>query len=513
MPSLFHLRISNFKKIKLIDVDLEAQGNHVTIVGKNDSGKTSFLDAISFLFGGAPFKPEMPIRIGAEVCQIMGRLSNGLIFKRRVTDTTEKFTIESDDGMSYKSPQSVSDALWNPIAFEPDAFSRLDTKKQAAMLRQITGVDTSLLDSRRKTLYAERTKVNAVYESMAAQVDAIVIPVPPTEIGEEIDIAAISKKRTALANINTQNDMAREELEREQTSLKKMQADIARLKASLEKMVEGAVAKGIEVDAMAESVKVLADHNLEAFDTEIETANEKNAIVRGNIQKQNEHKRAIEQKTIAEQNAKRRKDEADKLTEDIKKIDADKAAMLAKAKFPVEGMSVEEDEVFVNGVPFSQIASSEQTRIGMAMAMAQKSMQSDKAIKICLIRDGDRIGEDKRAVIQEWAKENKVVVFEERVERPGVVGIEIEDGHLRGVDVSEDADKEAVVSAPDGKLVEAEPPKKTRRKKSDAAASIEKLEAAINPIPERVQAKFEELGPAMLEDAKALFDAPEDPPE
>lgn len=466
MSSLFHLRISNFQKISLIDVDLESHGNHVTIVGKNDSGKTSFLNAIAFLFGGAPFKPEMPIRLGNDTCQIMGRLSNGLIFKRRVTDTAEKFTIESEDGMSYKSPQSVSDALWNPIAFEPDAFSRLDSKKQAAMLRQITGVDTTLLDSRRKVLYAERTKVNAVYESMAAQVEGIVIPIPPTEVGEEIDIAAVAGQRAAVVAKNMAAKESRTAYQDASTARQKQQADIEKIEGSLAKM-RSRLTELMSNESLCRMEAEKAEGDISStddLDAKIATANATNAIVRGNIQKMNEHKRALEQKEVAEKNLRKKNDEVIELTVQIKQIDADKAAMLTKAKFPVDGMSVEDDEVFVNGVPFSQIASSEQTRIGMAMAMAQKSMQSEKAIKICLIRDGDRIGDEKRSVIQQWAVENSVTIFEERVERPGVVGIEIEDGHLRGVVVNEE-DAAAIVSAPDGKAVELSE-KKPRRKKT-----------------------------------------------
>lgn len=503
MSSLFHLRISNFKKISLIDVDLESHGNHVTIVGKNDSGKTSFLDAISYLFGGAPFKPEQPVRIGAEVCQIMGRLSNGLIFKRRVTDTAEKFTIESEDGMSYKSPQSVSDALWNPIAFEPDAFSRLETKKQAAMLRQITGVDTTLLDSRRKVLYAERTKVNAVYESMAAQVEGIVIPVPPTEVGDEKDIAALAKQRAELAKHNAENAKCRDDYERAKQVATKMADDVARLEKSLEAMrAKLADARKLETE-LGGMTLALVEQDTDELDQEIAGANAANAVVRGNIQKMNEHKRALEQKEVAEKNLRKKNDEVIELTVQIKKIDADKAAMLTKAKFPVDGMSVEDDEVFVNGVPFSQIASSEQTRIGMAMAMAQKSMQSEKAIKICLIRDGDRIGDEKRAVIQQWAVENSVTIFEERVERPGIVGIEIEDGHLRGVVVNEE-DAAAIVAAPDGKAVVVD----ELAEKIEAAAE---MIATQEPKPIKKTRSKKTVEPAVV--VAGMLGDPEDPPE
>lgn len=470
MARLLHLRTENFKKISAIEVDFADKGNLVTIVGDNDSGKTSFIDSIAFLFGGAKFAEEMPIRIGEDVCQILGRLDNGLILKRRVTDKAQKLTIESEDGATYKSPQDVADALYDPIAFEPDAFTRLSAREQAIMLRRVIGVDTSSMDSRRKTIFDERTKINAEAKFLASQAEAMTIPIPPKETGEEIDIAAVAQERAAIVKRQSDFERAQENAAELVTLVAKQEADIKRLEDSLAKMKEALASRKQSAETLARIVVEFGEiQTTDELDAKIATANSHNAIVRGNVMKLNEHKRALEQREAAEKKAKARKDDADKLTEQLETIDAEKTKILESAKFPVPGMAVIDDEVFVNGVPFSQIASSEQLRIGMAMAMASKSMQSKKAVRICLIRDGDRIGDAKRAVILQWAIENDIVIFEERVARPGIVGIEIEDGHLKGAElpaaVEETApkpkrktrasakDAEIIAAAPGGKIV------------------------------------------------------------
>ncbi len=436
MARLLHLRTENFKKISVIDVDFADKGNLVTIVGDNDSGKTSLIDSIAFLFGGAKFAEEMPIRIGEELCQIMGRLDNGLIMKRRVTDKSQKLTIESEDGAMYKSPQDVADALYDPIAFEPDAFTRLSTREQAIMLRKVIGVDTSALDSRRKTIFEERTKINAEAKFLVTQAEAMTIPIPPVEVGEEIDIAAVAQERAAIVKKQSDLERAGENAGEAAIAVAKAEADIKRIEDSLAKMREALATKKTAVEAAARIVAAFGEvGTTDELDAKIATANSHNAVVRGNVMKLNDHKRAVVQKTLAEKKAKDRVDDADKLTEQLEAIDEQKTKILESANFPVPGMSVVDDEVYVNGVPFSQIASSEQLRIGMAMAMASKAMQSKKAVRICLIRDGDRIGDAKRAIILQWAIENDIVIFEERVARPGIVGIEIEDGHLKGVEL------------------------------------------------------------------------------
>lgn len=108
-------------------------------------------------------------------------------------------------------------------------------------------------------------------------------------------------------------------------------------------------------------------------------------------------------------------------------IDAQKAAGVAAAKMPVEGLSFDAEGITYNGVPFAQASSAEQLRVSTAMAMA---LNPD--LRVIRITDGSLLDSHSMAMLQELASENDyqvwVEVVDETDDAPGVV---IEDGRVR----------------------------------------------------------------------------------
>lgn len=98
-------------------------------------------------------------------------------------------------------------------------------------------------------------------------------------------------------------------------------------------------------------------------------------------------------------------------TEEIVRIDAQKAAMLAATKFPVEGLSFDKDGgVTYRGLPLSQASGAERIRVSMAIALA-----GNPAIKLVLIRDASLLDEDSLAMVAEMAEAAGAQVILERV--------------------------------------------------------------------------------------------------
>ena len=58
------LRVENIKKIKVVEVKPDGTLNLVT--GKNDQGKSTLIDAISYLFEGKRALPEKLLREGTK---------------------------------------------------------------------------------------------------------------------------------------------------------------------------------------------------------------------------------------------------------------------------------------------------------------------------------------------------------------------------------------------------------------------------------------------------------------
>lgn len=455
-PRLIYLEVSNFKNLTAVAAEFDETQPHFTVVGPNGAGKTAFLEAIAYVFGGAAFKPEMPIRIGTELCTILARLNNGISLKRRTTDNDEtgKLTIESDDGATYKKPQEVSDAMFDPIAFRPDTFDKLPTAKQATMLREIMGVDTAALDRQRAEITEQRKLVGRDRDMLQGQRDAVVIPdVALPAIEEEVSVIDLVKKRNDLAeNVqakNEANDEVRDavnkaigetaEADRLLTEAEVHVRDLRlRLAAAEENLLkcQGDVTRRQSEESAARKLAAAIvqpdESGIAVIDKEIEESTQKNKAIRDNQKKHEGLARLKAGAAAMDANVAKAQAKYDDLTAQIKKIDEERADLLSKANMPVPGMSIENNEVYVNGVPYSQLASSQRLKISPKLSLASKRMHTDKAVRICLITDGDRWDEASRAEMIADAEANDYVIFEERVARPGIVGIEIENGHLKG---------------------------------------------------------------------------------
>jgi hypothetical protein len=197
--------LENFKKIRVVEVVLK--GRVTTITGRNGQGKTSVLDALWALFAGKKGIPEKPVRKGAEKSKLTAVLSDDqgkpfLVAKRMISgDRTTTLTIEAAPGAERPAgtPQAVMDALIGEMTFDPVAFSRLDAKKQADILRSMVKLDVDLDDlaNANRLDYAERTLVGRKVAELRAQAAAMVVS--PGLPKERVDEEAI-KARKAEAN-------------------------------------------------------------------------------------------------------------------------------------------------------------------------------------------------------------------------------------------------------------------------------------------------------------------------
>lgn len=439
MPKLAHLKVENYKAIELVEVDLA--GNVITVTGQNDSGKSSLIDSIAYLFGGKAFKPERPIRNGAEFAQILGRLDNGITLKRRVTETKDTLTIESSDGARFPSPQTVADKMFNPISFDPDSFSRLTSKEQAALLRKLTGLNTAVLDAKRKDITAMITAATAAKKTCEAQREQVakLPPPPPEEIPDHADIAEIASEIARHGALKRANDAKRRDAAEARASVGRLEADIAKIESTLAGLKDR-LAKNSEIaDRLTEEERKLEDPPTTDLDARLTEAKEHNKKVEWMLAQKREYERIIDLQRQADLRIGEQVQKITDLKEQQQKIDDEKAEMLAKANMPVPGMTVEEDDVLIDGVPYSQISASEQIKIGFIMSQAAKIKDSDKEVRICLIKDGDRLDDNKRKLIHEMAIAKDVMILEERVARDGIVGIHLEHGRVKGAPMPEPA--------------------------------------------------------------------------
>jgi hypothetical protein len=113
------------------------------------------------------------------------------------------------------------------------------------------------------------------------------------------------------------------------------------------------------------------------------------------------------------------------LTRQIEDRTNDKAAKIAAAKLPIDGISFGEGQVLLNDLPFDQASDAEKLRTSVAIAMA-----ANPKLPVVLIRDGSLLDEDGLRLVAEMADARGAQVWIERVGTGGV-GIVLENGYVK----------------------------------------------------------------------------------
>ena len=108
----------------------------------------------------------------------------------------------------------------------------------------------------------------------------------------------------------------------------------------------------------------------------------------------------------------------------LAEIDTEKAARLAAATMPIDGLTIEGDVVRFGGLPLGQASSAEQLRVGLAIGASL-----NPRLRVILVRDGALLDADSMAAVATWAAANDMQILMERVgDMGGSVGVIIEDG-------------------------------------------------------------------------------------
>ena len=113
-----NLEIENVKRVKAVKI--EPTTNGLTVIGgKNNQGKTSVLDAISWALGGDRFKPSNPQREGSAASPYLRvELSNGLIVER----TGKNSALKVVDPLGNRNGQTLLNSFVEELAINLPKF-------------------------------------------------------------------------------------------------------------------------------------------------------------------------------------------------------------------------------------------------------------------------------------------------------------------------------------------------------------------------------------------------------
>ena len=199
----------NIKRIRAVAFTPGSKG--LTVIGGNNrQGKTSVLDTIAWLLGGAKFAPSTPQNrdsVGNPFGRIM--LSNGLVVERTGKNSSLKVT----DPEGKKAGQELLNEFISAFALDLPKFMNANDKEKAFILLDVLGIKEKLseLEKREKTLYDERTEIGRVADSLAKHAEEL--PYYHDAPESEISAASIIEKQQQAVARNNANAAARRKLE------------------------------------------------------------------------------------------------------------------------------------------------------------------------------------------------------------------------------------------------------------------------------------------------------------
>lgn len=413
--NIIQLESENVKAITAISI--KPNGEPVVLTGKNEQGKSSILDSI---FMGLTGKlPDRPIRDGASKARINIDLGQYII-ERRITQKGAYLEVRSADGEKLPAPQAILDNIIGNLTLDPLAFSKMKPKEQREVLLKAAGLDLSEWESRFRKAYDVRTEANR--ESKRTELHWQTLPSPPegTPV-EEVSSKSLLEKVEELREKRNFKAQAENELENLKKSREQKEADIEETHQEI-LLLQSKLQK--QKDSLAEIESEIASYKIpEAPDpSEIQEA----LTALDKAEETNKQVRMLKAKEAARKEWQDAKRKAEKAEEAVQALEEEKADLLRRADFGVEGLSVDEDGVIYDGIPFHQASTARQIQISTLIAMRQNPQ-----LKVIMIREGALIGSEIWNALVSLAKDNGYQLWVEKFqEAPGGVGLHIQEGRI-----------------------------------------------------------------------------------
>lgn len=424
------LRAENIKRLSAVEI--KPDGSIVEITGKNKQGKTSVLDSIWWALTGTSNVQKSPIRNGCEKAVIqldLGKLQVTRTFKEKEGGHTTTLEVRDADGNKFAGGQSILDAIYGELTFDPLNFTRMKPKDQFDTLKSfVPGVDFEAIDKANEDDFKARTGKNVKVKELRAQAAGIVLP---EDVGERIDETALVEQleKAGEHNADIQARVARRESAVQQ---------IAQIRASATDKVARATILRKEAEELDASAAT-DDQNAKDIQKKLDDAGELPApIDTSAVREQIEMARAA---NATVDSAGRAKADLDRLTAEADKVEAEAIALteamatrtkakndaVAAAEIPVAGISFGDGAILLNGVPFDQASDAEQlaASVGIAAAMNPR-------LRIIRVRDGSLLDDDSMKLLGEMATKADMQVWIETVESGRDGAIVMEDGHVKG---------------------------------------------------------------------------------
>lgn len=386
--------------MRLRDIHLSLKGRHLFIVGgKTDEGKTSALTSLLIAMcgkSGMEGYPDVVLREGETEGWITVRTTGdedmhepvGYTIEYKVTkkargNVVEELRLLDSTGEEASEPRTTLKSFYQLKAFDPLAFEKLPKKDKLALILKLLGLDFSEQKAEAKRLYDERTLLNKDVKKLEAKLG--VMKKWPDVPADEVSLKDLIAEYERRAGVNAENKKSRLQLEQLDTSVARLDDEILSIKRQMEQLRKNLDDQETSRDAyidkadtQREWVVKLVDLDVEATKLEISEATETNKKVRDNLAHADTYKQMM---AVALK--------ADDLTRTMENLTVEQEKAVKAAKFPVPGMSFDDEGVLLNGLPIEQASKRQRIEASVDIGIAL-----NPKLKLMVSQDGGCLDEE-----------------------------------------------------------------------------------------------------------------------
>lgn len=428
----------NYKRLKAIRIAFDEPG--LTLIqGKNGQGKSSVLDSLLSVLLEDGQVDERPIREGEDTATVELTLTSGQKIRRTFKRdgkkakgyTTELLLLTSDGGKMDRPAATIKEWLGSSISFDPLDFADMKPGDRRTLLAKMLGIDLDSYDARIRPLETKRTQHYGVYDAAKRAHEN-----KPESLAliEPIDVSALSAELSAAMQLKEAADTARGDALNSQMQAEALKVEEDRLSAEVKRLADELAATSAKQTETVErrlgqeaiaAQKQSAAESAAAAIPDIAAIQERLAGASEHNRKADDARRVAQQREQIDETWKREQAVRRDYDRQIEAIREEKVQALAAAKYPVEGMRFGDDDVLLNGLPFSQASQAEQIKAGIGVALA-----FNPKLRIIVTHDASLLDRDNLKLLHESAKERNCFVIGEQVTDSPDGGFYIEDGEV-----------------------------------------------------------------------------------
>lgn len=412
---IIELRSENIKNLKVVEIRPDKAA--IVLNGPNEAGKSAVLDSIFMALTGK--KLDDPIKHGERRAEVTINLGEYIVTRTFTKSGGRVDVCVQSDGLKIPkpSPQKLLDSMLGDLSFDPLEFARMKPADQAGYLLRAASVDVDGYKTARQELFDGRTIVNRDLKHAEAAVLEFG-DVPDNTPDNEISISDLTDK---LQKHNKQISAYQQWQQTFQLMTGQAESLDDEIKTLRARLAEKVQQQKEFAERIAATMQKKPD---EPNNTVIEEL--RNQI--NNAETINHNVRQKQAATNARDRAAKLKAESETFTKRLGELDRHRDQAVAKIELPIAGLTTDGQDVFINNIPLAQCSTSQQLKIGMALAM-----KLNPKLRIILIREGSMLDSKSLSQITSMAETNDYQLWIEKVADDAVPGIRIEAGEIVSV--------------------------------------------------------------------------------